>query len=79
MPSSDVNAATRLAEASWKRDNIFNVLYCTISVKSELSQENDETTTVSPGIVEALLVVMIAIIVIVIVAIVVTIKKRLKR
>ena len=33
---------------------LYLIVYLTVSVKSELSQENDETTTVSPGIVEEL-------------------------
>ena len=28
MPSRDVNAATRLAEASWRRDNAPNADFC---------------------------------------------------
>ena len=27
MPSRDVNAATRLAEASWRRDNDINIMF----------------------------------------------------
>ena len=29
MPSRDVNAATRLAEASWRLDNVSNPSFCT--------------------------------------------------
>ena len=32
MPSRDVNAATRLAEASWRRDNSFYIDVCRIGL-----------------------------------------------
>ena len=30
MPSRDVNAVTRLAEACWRRDNRLKIAFCTI-------------------------------------------------
>ena len=38
MPSRDVNAVTRLAEASWRRDKVCCILYSTTSKETSMKR-----------------------------------------